>query len=225
MLRREVPILLAMVVGWFMVGEFFFPWAEPGGTEVQQMAVIITATGVILGVANVTRINLRKVGRREKDWKYSIILLVGLFVMAMLGVVLPLIQRAVGGGEWQIGGLALTGITQGTIFQRLYNRVYIPLSSTMYALLAFYIASAAFRAFRVRTIDAALLAVAAIIVMIGRVPLGEKIWEGIPLLTDWIMAVPQMAAKRAIMIGAALGGIATGLKILLGIERNFLGQD
>jgi len=57
------------------------------------------------------------------------------------------------------------------------------------------------------------------------VPLGEKIWDGIPLLTDWIMNVPQLAAKRAILIGAALGGIATGLKILLGIERNFLGSD
>jgi len=111
------------------------------------------------------------------------------------------------------------------LFDRLYNRVYVPLSATMYGLLAFYIASAAFRAFRVRTPEAALLAVAAIIVMIGRVPIGEKIWDGIPLLTDWIMNVPNLAAKRAILIGAALGGIATGLKILLGIERNFLGSD
>ena len=43
MLRREVPILLAMIVGWFMVLEFFMPWAEPAGSEVQQIAVIMTA--------------------------------------------------------------------------------------------------------------------------------------------------------------------------------------
>jgi cytochrome c biogenesis factor len=225
MLRREIPILLAMIVGWFMVGEFFFPWAEPGGTEVQQMAVIITATGVILGVANVIRINLLKVSRREKDWRYSILLLVGLGVMAFLGTLLPVVHAALHGGEWKLGPFNLVGITDGTLFDRLYNRVYVPLSATMYGLLAFYIASAAFRAFRVRTVDAGLLAAAAIIVMIGRVPLGEKIWDGIPLLTDWIMNVPQLAAKRAILIGAALGGIATGLKILLGIERNFLGSD
>jgi hypothetical protein len=225
MLRREIPIFLAVVVGWFMVGEFFFPWAEPGGTEVQQMAVIITAAGVILGVANVIRINLLKVSRRQKDWQYSIVLLVGLVVMGILGTVLPIVHAAVKGGTWTLGGFNLVGITDGTLFDRLYNRIYVPLSATMYGLLAFYIASAAFRAFRVRSTEAALLAAAAIIVMIGRVPLGEKIWDGIPLLTDWIMNVPQLAAKRAILIGAALGGIATGLKILLGIERNFLGSD
>ena len=225
MLRREVPILLAMIVGWFMIGEFFFPWAEAGGSEVQQMAVIITAASVILGVANVIRINLLKVSRREKDWQYAVLLLIGVTVMTVLGTVLPTIHAAVKGGEWAIGGLSLTGITSGTLFDRMYNRVYVPLSATMYALLAFYIASAAFRAFRVRSPEAALLAAAAIIVMIGRVPIGEKIWEGIPLLTDWIMNVPQLAAKRAILIGAALGGIATALKILLGIERNFLGSD
>jgi len=225
MLRREIPIFLAMIVGWFMVGEFFFPWAEAGGTEVQQMAVIITAASVVLGVANVIRINLLKVSRREKDWQYAMLLLAGIALMGFLGTVLPVVHAAVHGGAWKLGGFGLAGITSGTLFDRLYNRVYVPLSATMYGLLAFYIASAAFRAFRVRTPEAALLAVAAIIVMIGRVPIGEKIWDGIPLLTDWIMNVPNLAAKRAILIGAALGGIATGLKILLGIERNFLGSD
>jgi hypothetical protein len=225
MLRREIPIFLAMVVGWFMVGEFFFPWAEPAGSEVQQMAVIMTASAIILGVVNVARINLLKVSRRQKDWQYSVLLLVGLLVMSILGVFVPLAHSIFGGGAWKLGGMDLGGITQGTLFDRLYNRIYVPLSATMYGLLAFYIASAAFRAFRVRSVEAGLLAAAAIIVMIGRVPLGEKIWPGIPLLTDWIMNVPQLAAKRAILIGSALGGIATGLKILLGIERNFLGSD
>jgi hypothetical protein len=111
----------------------------------------------------------------------------------------------------------------------LYNQVYSSMQGTMFALLAFFIASAAFRAFRVRTLEAGLLAAAALIVMLGRVPIGDQMtaWLPAPLrlgaVQDWIMNVPQNAAKRAILMGAALGVMATGLRVILGIERSYLG--
>jgi hypothetical protein len=61
--------------------------------------------------------------------------------------------------------------------------------------------------------------------MLGRVPVGERLWSGLPQFTEWIMEVPNMAAKRGIMIGAALGAISTGLKMILGLERSYLGSD
>jgi hypothetical protein len=111
----------------------------------------------------------------------------------------------------------------------LYNQVYSPMQGTMFALLAFFIASAAFRAFRVRTVEAGMLAAAALIVMLGRVEIGNQMtaWLPEPLrlgaVQDWIMNVPQNAAKRAVLMGAALGVMATGLRVILGIERSYLG--
>jgi hypothetical protein len=175
------------------------------GETLQQWAIIVVAFAYVLGVANIARISGQKISRRSRDWFYQFPLLAGLAFMLTVGVV------------WGVG--------ERTLFNDFYLYAYSPMQGTMFSLLAFFIASAAFRAFRMRSFEAALLAIAAVIVMLGRVPVGTLIWDKIPVLSDWIMNVPQMAAKRAIMIGAALGAISTGLKVILGIERNYLGGE
>ncbi|HFD04892.1 MAG TPA: hypothetical protein ENJ25_01970 [Firmicutes bacterium] len=92
----------------------------------------------------------------------------------------------------------------------------------MFALLSFFIASAAYRAFRARNMDATLLLITAVLVMLGRVPVGYQMWHSFPAVAEWIMAVPQMAAKRGILIGVSLGSLAVSLRIMLGIERSYL---
>jgi hypothetical protein len=69
------------------------------------------------------------------------------------------------------------------------------------------------------------LLVAAILVMWGRVPLGEHLIPGVGYIAEWIMNVPNTAAQRGILIGVSLGGIATSIKIICGIERSYLGKD
>lgn len=128
---------------------------------------------------------------------------------------------------------ALLGFTENTVFERkrnfykwFFDFIFIPLSATMFALLAFYIASAAFRAFRARNIDATILLIAACVVMLAQVPIGKVMFGDILVqFKNWLMDVPNVAARRAIFIGAALGAIATGLRIVLGIERSHLGGD
>jgi hypothetical protein len=227
MLRREVPLAITIAVGWFMIVDFFVPRTKPVGTELQNWAIIMTACAAILGVANVARINLLKVSRRDRDWGYAIVLLAGLGVMVLLGTLLPIARWALGvDTPWRLGSTALAGVTSGSLFDRLYTSTYVPLSSTMFSLLAFYIASAAFRAFRVRTLESTLLAATALVVMLGNVPVGDAMTGGfLPQVTNWINSVLQVAGQRAILIGAALGAISTGLKVILGIERNFLGTD
>jgi hypothetical protein len=206
-LRKEVPLLITAIFGSFMVIDYFVPHPTVSwfGETLQQWAIIVVAFSYVLGVANIARINGQKLSRRSKDWPYALPLLFGLGLMMSVGI--------------------FGGVGERTLFNDLYIYAYTPMSGTMFALLAFFIASAAFRAFRVRTLEAGLLAVAAIIVMLGRVPVGAEIWDKIPNISDWINNVPQMAAKRAILIGAALGAISTGLKVIIGLERNYLGGE
>jgi hypothetical protein len=105
----------------------------------------------------------------------------------------------------------------------LYLNIIAPLGSTMFALLAFFMASAAYRSFRARSLEASLLLSTAFIIMIGVLPVADKISPHLPSFAQWIMDIPNVAAKRGILFGIALGGIATSLKILLGIEKSWLG--
>ena len=204
-MRTEVPVAIAFIAGMLMIVSLFVPHpviSEPASV-VRGWAIIITGFAYVLGVANIARISLGVLRKRGKDWEYKFVLLAALAVMIILGI-----------------GL---GIRSGSAFDWAYQNLYVPMQSTMFSLLAFFIASAAYRAFRARSVEATLLLVTAAIVMLGRVPISEHIWGRFPDFTEWIMEVPNMAAKRGIMIGAALGGISTGLKMVLGLERSYLG--
>ena len=118
----------------------------------------------------------------------------------------------------------------------IYWYIFTPLSATMYALLAFYVASASYRAFRARNVEATILLLAGIIVMLGRVPLGQMLTGWLPeggflaafrleKVADWIYTYPNAAGQRAIMIGIALGVVSTSLRLILGIEKSFLGEE
>jgi hypothetical protein len=122
---------------------------------------------------------------------------------------------------------------QGVPFWWLYEYVFKPLQATTFAMLAFYVASAAFRAFRAKNIEAILLLGTAFIILLGRTFAGVILTAWLPEwlsglkienLTVYIMQVFNTAGNRAIMIGIALGIASTSLKVLLGVDRSYLGS-
>jgi len=215
--KREIPLLTTAAIGLFMILSFFVPHqlVSVPSDFLQTSAVIVVAFGYVLGGANALRVNFDSIYKRHEGWQYKIVLVAALLAMVVIGA---------------MEGKGFQG--EHTRFTWMYNSLYSPMQATMFALLAFFIASAAFRAFRIRTFDAALLAIAALIVMIGRVPVGDWATGWLPehyrlsSLQEWIMDNPQNSAKRAILIGAALGVMATGLRVILGLERSYLsGED
>ena len=215
-MKRELPLFITAVIGIFMILSFFVPHqlVSVPAHFLQQSAVILVAFGYILGGANALRVNFDGIYKRQPGWTYKIVLVVALLATVVIG--------AVEGRGF---------LNPGTRSRWIYDNIYANMSATMFALLAFFIASAAFRAFRIRTTEAALLAVAALIVMLGRVPLTNYLMSGLPeaarlqAIQEWIMEIPQNAAKRAILMGAALGVMATGLRVILGIERSYLSGE
>ncbi len=121
----------------------------------------------------------------------------------------------------------------GTPFDWMYLWVLQPLMTTTFALLAFYVASAAFRAFRAKNLEATLLLGTALIILFRatmfagsvQVTLPDDSLLGMDRIYAFVMSVFNTAGNRAIMIGIALGIASTSLKVLLGIDRSYLGSD
>ena len=107
----------------------------------------------------------------------------------------------------------------------LYQSVQRPASATQYSLLGFFICSAAYRTFRAKTPLAAVLLVSALIVMLGQVPIAALIWDKIPILSGWLLDIPNMAVKRAILFGICVGSVGTSLRVMFGVERSYMGGE
>jgi len=213
-MRREIPLIITFLAGTFMLVDFFVPHVVVSGAadEMKQWGIIVIAASILLGIGNLIRVHSKKIARRQEGWIYSIITLASMGVMFAFG------------GPWGT-------IEEGSAFNWMFINMQVPLQSTMFSLLAFFIASAAYRAFRLRSAEASLLLIAAIVVMLGRVPIGQFLTRNLPekatlpWITETIMSYPNMAAFRGILMGAALGVMAMGLRIILGIERSYLGGE
>lgn len=222
MIRVTLPVVITSVVGILLVIALFSPRLEVVNTELSEYFNIIAAVAFILGGGNLMRIHLEKIQKRPKGWWYSVVTLAG-FLFTLIGGLFKI------GNE---GGFTADVNAQGSWFNFAYDSMYTPLQSTTFSILAFFVASASYRAFRARNVEASLLLGAALIILLGRTFVGALLtaWMPdqlefltIPYLSNWIMSTVNLAGQRAILIGIGLGVISTSLKIILGIERSYLG--
>ncbi len=208
-MKRQVPLMIILVWGLFMIVQYFSPH-EKAEFLFEFISLdwppIIGAFALMLGVISLVRVSVTKVQRRSEGWGYSIVTMIGLFTMIATGIFGHYVPSLWPAFDWQ------------------FNYIMIPISATMFSLLAFFIASAAYRAFRARSVLATILLVSAIIVMIRFFPLGP-LTDPIGKAAAWILNVPNLAAKRAIIIGVGLGIVTTAMKVILGVERSYLGRD
>lgn len=217
-MKTSFPVLVAFLSGLAMVVGFYANPSYFGDIqgELLQWATIIGGFTLALGVVSIVSVNWRSVRKLEKGWIYNLLVLLSVFAMAVPAI----LPRSAS---------PLFGTLDGSIYDWLFVNLDAPMMSTMFAMLAFYIASAAYRAFRARNIQATLLLITASVIMLVRVPMGEVLFSGIHHnLPDWInsyiMGGANVAVQRGIIIGAALGAASMSLRIILGIERTYMGK-
>lgn len=209
-MKKEVPLAITLILGLtYIVANYFTgnPSLASLKSTLDTWYLAVANWAIAVGMINLAQIHGRRIAQKKEGWFYSAWLIVCMFGMLLASL---FIFKSPNHNGWKF----------------MYNQLIAPMNATVYATLVFYIGSAAYRSFRMRSMEAGILLVVAVIMMLGRVPLGAMLLGGnqsLAKMADWLLNVPNSAGMRGIQIGACLGGIATALRIMLGIERNWLG--
>lgn len=203
-LRRTLPSAVLVSVGVIvLLGQF----ADVGviralrlpdlSAEFVNWAGILFAFAMVLGLLNLLRVHAHRVRERTAGWTFSAILIGTVFVVLCAG---------------------LNGVNAPSL-QWIFRSVQSPLQSTLLSLTVFFLAGAALRAIRTRSPAAILMLFTAAIVLLGQMPFAERLSIELSGFQRWILEVPAVAGQRGILLGVALGTLATGLRLLLGVEH------
>jgi hypothetical protein len=198
-------LLLAYVAGVITVVGFFTrgTFADLGGM-LAQWTVVVVAFALLVGLGNLIKVHIGRVIRRGEGWLYSLILVGSALAVLAFGL---------------LGGRGPGDPYVAWMFRWIYQ----PLGAAIFSLLALFVTTAFFRALRVRSAEAVVLLIVALIVVITQAPFSTAPELSIGVqVKDWLMDYPVLAGVRAIILGVAFGTIGVSLRVLSGFDRPYM---
>lgn len=214
-MKSPLSWIIALLSGGLVLAGYFLSKMVPVLGKVQvmvlQWAVVLAAIALLIGVLNLLSVHWRKLKTGKSTSLYSGVLIVSL--LATIGIVV-----------WD-------GPT-GSRSLWIINNIQIPIEASLVALLAIVLAYTAARMFRYRFNTMTLLFIAVVLIIFlgttplygtSEVPALEKISYVFKQLAYWITHALAAAGARGILLGVALGTIAAGLRILMGVDRPYGG--
>ena len=217
--KRFIATLIAGVAGLIVLIDFTSSIA--GVDQIARLVIdwsaLLAAIALLVGLLNVAGGHLRRVLNRQADWGYSLVLLLAMLLVIINGTII---------GFWNQGGETVVVIFPSSLVEQpirdVFRAFYEPLAGSFLALLAFFSLSAALRALGRRTLDAlVILAVAMLALALVAVPqLGDiaLLGQGVGWVSDYV----ALAGARGLLIGAAIGALVAGVRVLLGFDQPYL---
>ena len=206
--RKEIPLLITGFCGFAMVLSYFInfdPLNYVAGT-INGWITVLSGIVVGLGVIGLIIVHGNRIQKRTPgQWPFSLWLIIIMFV-------------TMAAGWWAQVPWGL----ENQYWQLIYLYVQTPIQTTIFSLFGFYVISAAFHALRVKNLESLLFLITGTIIFFWAAPIGSAIWPGFATLGDWLMAAPTAGVFRGILLGASLGIVAFGLRLLIGRERGYL---
>lgn len=199
----KLSVLIVIVSGVIVLIGYFikFPFLMTIRSLFLEWALILAAIALFVGVINLVKVHWKKVRLHEKGWLNSLVLLLTLFVVVVIG-----------------GYFGPT--TNASLW--IFNNIQIPIETSLMALLSVVLAYILARLLgRRKSFFNIVFLGTVLFVLLGTVTISGFTIPGLAVIKDWIVQVPSVAGARGIILGVALGTIATGVRILTGYERPY----
>jgi hypothetical protein len=202
---RTTASAVLLVVSLVIMLDFALrnPTLQNLATDLNNWAVVVAAFALGIGAYSLILRHGGMIARKAPMWPYSTILLVTMFVFIVTGLV--------------------TNSITSPQYNWIYSSIVMPVSSSLYGMNAFFIASASYRAFRAKSWEALVLLVAAIFLMFKNAPIGAVISPILPDIGGVIWDFTGATGMRALLIGIGIGTLALGLRVIVGQEKTPLG--
>ncbi|MDP2856801.1 MAG: hypothetical protein Q8P50_02355 [Bacillota bacterium] len=202
-MKTGIPTVIGGILGLLMILSNFVKYKpfQDASNIAMSWIVVVSGFAMLLGAINMLLVHSKRIQTKAKDYDESIVLIVSLLVMAITGIFI--------------------GRTS-PVFTFLFNNIVVAVGSTLFATMVFWIASASYRTFRVRNLAALVVLVSAALTILGRAPMSVVISDRLPFIAEWLMGPPTAGAQRAVLMCGAVGAIAVGIRVLLGIERGHM---
>lgn len=225
--RARKPLIAAItfIAGLYYAAEFFWPvytngphagenFLTPLQKPLTDAATVLQTFALGLGVYSLVTAHLRNITRQRGSWGFSVILLGAIFAM-----LIPSLLNQAHPNRYN-----------ASVHTLVFDGAFNSLNSTMFSIIAFYIVSAAYRAFRIRSVESSILLVSAFVIMLGQVAIGQALTAWVPdtgfaanfrveNFANWISTRVNSPAVLAVDFGLGVGGLATSLRLWLSLER------
>ena len=261
-LRKWVIGVFTFAAGFFFVFKYLWPeplsrgendipagivdkvgfLVEDATPHVAGIANILTFFLLGLGIFSLIRIHASKLVKKQQDWAFSLLLLVSLVTMVVIGYWDWTIREFHDPQNLLADPAAWTPINYAADF--LFDGLIQQMDAAMFSMIAFFILSAAYRAFRIRSIESTVMMASALILVISLMGYVDFLWnQGIDsmitvngqvdlnhwahnlkigAISNWVKDYMQIPSLRALDFGVGLGALAMGLRIWLGLEKGGL---
>lgn len=248
--RGPITAAFVFVAGAFWVLSFLWPkpafrgpndvpdgfvdsvgfWISDATPIVNDFTNILVAFILGLGIFSLARVHFRRLFKMQKDWGFSLVLIIAMVSMIVCGYV-----------EFAFKMNNTLEANQSNLFvigkDFLFDGLLQEMEAGMFSVIAFYILSAAYRAFRIRSIESTILLCAALLMMLslmgGLVFLVDKMFDGwtgqdpasfinnfrLGSIAAWVTDNIQSPSIRAMDFGIGLGALAMGLRLWLSLEK------